>query len=40
MKSAMSFAGKISEATLGIDASELLMDFLPISESLLEYTGS
>ncbi|OZT12905.1 hypothetical protein CHN50_07625 [Priestia aryabhattai] len=40
MKSAMSFAGKISEATLGIDASELLMDFLPISESLLGYTGS
>ncbi|QHE63331.1 hypothetical protein FHE72_21835 [Rossellomorea vietnamensis] len=40
IKSALKFTGSISEAVLGINVAELLIDFLPISEDLLGYKGS
>ncbi|MCA1055204.1 hypothetical protein LCM10_09410 [Rossellomorea aquimaris] len=40
MKSVLKFTGSISEALLGVNVSELLVDFLPISEDVLGYKGS
>ncbi|ANU17894.1 hypothetical protein BBI11_13005 [Planococcus maritimus] len=34
------FAGAISNALLGVDVAELLINFMPLSEELLGYTGS
>ncbi|MFT9817784.1 hypothetical protein [Lysinibacillus sp. NPDC056185] len=40
IKSVLSFTGVISDALVGVDMGELLLDFMPISEDLLGYTGS
>ena len=39
MENGLSLVGTLSDAILGIDMSELLLDFLPISESLLGSDG-
>ena len=40
LKSTLKLTGAISNAIVGIDVVSLLLDFLPLSEDLLGYTGS
>lgn len=40
IKATLNFAGAISNSVLGVDVSQLLLDFLPISEDLIGYKGA
>ena len=40
IKNTFNFTGAISSALLGVDVVDLLINFMPLSEELLGYTGS